>query len=156
MISQKYKDAYKEVLEIIKYLPENELSRIPKEKIEYFRRNQNENHVFNFDGSIALEEQNISREANAIILNLINDYFFNDEKREKLAQLLKSNENEYQEELREKYQYDHIFQNKANELKNDNEDINNENKTEMIKYEKKNFFEKIFEKIKQFFSKSNK
>ena len=34
MVSQRYKNAYKEVLEIIKYLPEKDLYKIPKEKIK--------------------------------------------------------------------------------------------------------------------------
>ena len=39
MISLRYKNAYKEVLEIIKYLPPKEVYKIPKEKIEYLKRN---------------------------------------------------------------------------------------------------------------------
>ena len=83
MISLRYKNAYKEVLEIIKYLPPKEVYKIPKEKIEYLKRNQNEDYDFNFDVSIPLEEQRISREANAIILNLFNDYFISDKQKEK-------------------------------------------------------------------------
>lgn len=151
MINQKYKDAYKEVLEIIKYLPQNELSRIPKEKIEYFQRNQNSNHTFNFDSSITLEEQNISREANAIILNLINDYFFNDEKKEKLAKILKINEDNYQEKQREKYDPNNLFRTRSNITQNYNDNISEE--TAIIEYTEKNFLQKLFDKIKHLFKK---
>ena len=152
MISQKYKDAYKEVLEIIKYLPENELSKIPKSKIEYFQRNQNLDHIFYFDTSIALEEQNISREANAIILNLINDYFFNAEKKEKLAKILEINENNYQEKQLEKYNPDNLFKKRSNIIKNYNDNIPEE--TAIVKYKEMSFIQIIFHKIKQLFKKN--
>ena len=32
MINQKYKNAYKEILEILKFMPKDELSKIPEEK----------------------------------------------------------------------------------------------------------------------------
>lgn len=112
MVSQRYKNAYKEVLEIIKYLPEKDLYKIPKEKIKYFEKNQNIDYEFKFDASIPLEEQNISREANAIILNLFNDYFLSDKQKEKLASILDSNEKKYQEKQRETYNPDNIFKNK--------------------------------------------
>lgn len=112
MVSQRYKNAYKEVLEIIKYLPEKDLYKIPKEKIKYFERNQNIDYEFKFDASIPLEEQNISREANAIILNLFNDYFLSDKQKEKLKSILDSNEKKYQEKQRETYNPDNIFKNK--------------------------------------------
>lgn len=148
MINQKYKDAYKEVLEIIKYLPQNELSRIPKEKIEYFQRNQNSNHTFNFDSSIALEEQNISREANAIILNLFNDYFISDNQKEKLINILKSNEIKYQEKQKEKYNPDNIFNN--SELINDEEQ---DSKKLPVSINKKGIFAQIIEYLKKFLLK---
>ena len=145
MISQKYKNAYKEVLEIIKYLPENELSRIPKSKIEYLQRNQNPNHIFNFDSSVALEEQNISREANAIILNLINNYFLNEEKRRKLAAILENNENKYQEKQREIYNPDNLFKNKPNI----NKTAKIQENLSLVKYEEDKWYKKIFNIIKR-------
>lgn len=152
MISQKYKNAYKEVLEIMNYLPENELSKIPKEKIEYFQRNQNKNHVFNFDISVPLDEQNISREANAIILNLINDYFFSNEKKEKLAHVLEINETKFQEIQREKYNPDNLFQAKSSVIKNYNDNISKE--TALVEYNDMSFIKKIFDKIKHLFNRN--
>ena len=37
MIDNKYAKAYTEVLEIIKYFPEEEYNKIPKEKIEFYK-----------------------------------------------------------------------------------------------------------------------
>ena len=38
MINNIYAKAYKEVIEIIKYFPEKEYNKIPKEKIEYYKK----------------------------------------------------------------------------------------------------------------------
>lgn len=149
MVNIRYKNAYKEVLEIMKYLPKKDLDKIPKEKIEYFERNQNVNHDFEFDVSVSLEKQNISREANSIILNLYNDYFLSDKQKEKLAGVLEFYEKKYQEEQREKYNPDNIFK--------DNEKINNsENDASNnlpVETGKKNMFMKVIEFFKKLFTK---
>ena len=49
-----YPKAYKEVLEIIKYLPKEEYERIPKEKIEFFEKNCDKEYNFIFDISKTL------------------------------------------------------------------------------------------------------
>ena len=142
MISLRYKNAYKEVLEIIKYLPPKEVYKSPKEKIEYLKRNQNEDYDFNFDVSIPLEEQRISREANAIILNLFNDYFISDKQKEKFLKILDINENEYKEKQRENYNPNNIFNNSE---KSDNEKTDSENLYNKV--DKKDTFAKRIKKI---------
>lgn len=148
MQNLRYRNAYKEVLEIIKYLPQKDFNKIPKEKIEYFKINQNINHEFNFDISIPLENQNISRETNAIILNLFNDYFISDNQKEKLINILKSNEIKYQEKQKEKYNPDNIFNN--SELINDEEQ---DSKKLPVSINKKGIFAKIIEYLKKFLLK---
>lgn len=148
MQNLRYRNAYKEVLEIIKYLPQKDFNKIPKEKIEYFKINQNINHEFNFDISIPLENQNISRETNAIILNLFNDYFISDNQKEKLINILKSNEIKYQEKQKEKYNPDNIFNN--SELINDEEQ---DSKKLPVSINKKGIFAQIIEYLKKFLLK---
>ena len=70
-----YAKAYSEVLEIIKYFPKNEFLKIPKEKILFFETYKDKNYDFKIDPKISLEKQNISEEANAIIIILYRDYF---------------------------------------------------------------------------------
>lgn len=148
MQNLRYRNAYKEVLEIIKYLPKKDLYKIPKEKIEYFERNQNINHDFYFDISIPLEKQNISREANAIILNLYSDYFMSDKQKEKLMSILNSNEEKYQEKQKEKYNLDNIFNN-CKAINDEKSDLRNL----PVEVNKKSIFMKIIEYLKNFFIK---
>ena len=69
MINSTYSRAYTEVLEIIKYFPEEEYAKIPEEKIEFYKNNMDKDYVFLINPEIDLSEQNISSEANVKILS---------------------------------------------------------------------------------------
>lgn len=84
MINTIYAKAYTEVLEIIKHFPEEEYNKIPKEKIEFYKDNKDKDYVFVINPEIDLSEQNISPEANAIIVNLFRDYFATEEQKVKI------------------------------------------------------------------------
>lgn len=77
-----YKRAYTEVIEIIKYFPNEEYAKIPLEKINYYKENMDKDYNFKINPNIELEKQNISREANAILVTLFNDYFATDRQKE--------------------------------------------------------------------------
>ena len=68
-----YKRAYTEVLEIINYFPAEEYAKIPNEKIEFYKENMDKEYDFHINPNIDLEKQNISREANAILITLFDD-----------------------------------------------------------------------------------
>ena len=118
MISKNYSKAYTEVLEMIKHLPENEYNKIPKEKIEFWERNKDNKYKFVINPQIELEKQNISIEANSIIVTIFRDYFATNLQKEKLKIILEQNENKYQEQLREKYNPDNLFENRKKECMN--------------------------------------
>ena len=142
MISN-YPKAYKEVLQIINYLPKEEYERIPKEKIDFFKENCDKEYNFVFDISKTLEEQEFLRETNAIIVTLFRDYFASDTQKEKLERILIANEQKYQEELRKKYNPDDIFkkQEKVYEKPIENENL------QMIEVREENMLQKVFHKI---------
>jgi len=151
MTTIRYQNAYKEVLEIIKSLPKKDFEKIPKEKIEYFEKNQNVNHEFKFEVSKPLENQNISRETNAIILNLFNDYFLDDEQKVKLKEILYNNEKKYEETLREKYDTNNIFKQNVNieNIQTDENILNSNNFP--IEIQKDNVFTRIIRFLKNIF-----
>lgn len=148
MIKENYARAYTEVLEMLKYLPYEELNRIPKEKIDFFERNKDKSYKFNISLEKPLAEQNISIEANSVIITLFRDYFATDAQREKLKNILYQNEMKYQEELREKYNPDNIFK-KCNQENEINENII-QNEKSLIEY-KETFFRRFINKIKNIF-----
>lgn len=148
MIKENYARAYTEVLEMLKYLPYEELNRIPKEKIDFFERNKDKSYKFNISLEKPLAEQNISIEANSVIITLFRDYFATDTQKEKLKNILEQNEMKYQEELREKYNPDNTFK-KCNQKNEINENII-QNENSLVEY-KETFFRRFINKIKNIF-----
>ena len=140
MINSKYAKAYTEVLEIIKYFPLEEYDKIPEEKIEFYKNNMDKNYVFTINPEIELSEQNISSEANAVIVNLFIDYFASEEQKIKINEILDLNQKREEQERREKYNPDDIFKkvNNTTEITNIEISENNTN-TALIEY-KESFF----------------
>jgi len=151
MTNNKYAKAYKEVLEIIKYFPEEEYNKIPKEKIEFYEVNKDQNYQFIINPKIDLSGQNISKEANAIIVTLFQDYFATAEQKEKIKEILELNEKKSEQEKREKYNAADIFKGKTN-ISKDNEIVTESNLP--IEVKKDNFFKRFIDYIRNLFIKT--
>lgn len=104
-----YAKAYTEVLEILKYFSEEEYSKIPQEKIEFYKNNMDKNYNYNINPNIDLSKQYISKEANAILITLFRDYFATESQKKTLNNLLNQNQNKLENIRREKYNSNNIF-----------------------------------------------
>ena len=102
MISNTYEKAYVEVLEILKYFPKKDYMKIPEEKIEFYKKNKDKNYIFTINPKVDLSKQNISREANAIIVNLYRDYFATEEQKLNIKEILELNHRNEEQEKRKK------------------------------------------------------
>ena len=142
-----YAMAYTELLELLKYLPKEEYDRIPKEKIEFYEKNKDNNYKFVFNPAKPLQEQNISRKTNSIIVMLFRDYFASEVQKEKLKTILKQNDEKIQKEASEKYNPDNLFKKRTIVETNPIEE-----NMALIEY-KDSIFSKIIKKIKQIFTK---
>lgn len=145
MMVSTYAMAYTEVLEILKYIPKEEYNKIPKEKIEFYEKNKDNNYSYTFDISKPIKEQKISRKANSVITSLYMEYFATPIQKEKLELILKYNEEKYQEELRKKYNPDNLFKNRVKD-KNKNLEESEIQKVNIVEYK-----ESIFVKFKKWF-----
>ena len=125
-MNRTYSMAYTEILEILKYLPKDEYNKIPKEKINFFEKNTDNNYTYKFDVSQCLDEQNLSPKANTIIVSLFMDYFANSNQKEQIKKILNQNEEAKQKSLREKYNPDNIFDKKANHIISESQSANEE------------------------------
>lgn len=70
-----YAIAYSEILEILKYIPQEEYNKIPQEKIELFKAKADKNYKFRYDPRKKLNEQEVSKIAKGIIAILYRDYW---------------------------------------------------------------------------------
>ena len=133
MINNTYAKAYTEVLEILKYFPKEDFDKIPLEKIEFYKKNMDKNYNFIIKPEISLEEQNISPETNAIMINLYVDYLATEEQKIKIKEILNLNQEKEEMEKRKKYNTDDLFKKYYTEKQTNN----------MLVEYKKPFFEKF-------------
>lgn len=83
---ERYRDAYQEVLEVLKYTSAESVKKIPSQKLNTFLRWQNREHGFKVDTSKSFEEQNIMKETKSILANIFRDYWASDKQRETIEQ----------------------------------------------------------------------
>ena len=91
MVNNIYARAYTEVLEILKHFPDEEYKKIPIEKINFYKSHMDKNYKFTINPEMDLANQNISKEANAIIVTLFRDYFATEEQKVKIKEILERN-----------------------------------------------------------------
>ena len=112
-MNNEYSKAYTEVLEIINHFSEDEYKKIPKEKIDFFEKNKDKDYYFQINPNADLAEQNISQNANAILVTLFRDYFATDRQKEVLKNLLQQNQEKIEIEKQKKYNPNNIFNNRV-------------------------------------------
>ena len=74
-MNNKYAKAYTEVVELLNALPIDEFNQIPSEEIEFYKENMDKDYNFSIDSGVDLSKQNISFEANSIIIDIFQKYF---------------------------------------------------------------------------------
>lgn len=140
MINLKYSQAYKEVLEIIKYFPKEEYNKIPIEKIEFYEKNMDRNYEFSINPEIGLDKQKISKEAKAIIVNLYKNYLATEAQKKIIDEILELNEQKLEKQKLEKYNPDDIFKKTSSNPESSNVNVpGNKSDTSLIEY-KESFF----------------
>ena len=104
------RQAYTEILEILKILGNSYTYKIPSKLIEYFEKNSSKDYKFNIVSNVDISEQI----KNPITINLIGMLKYNywcddeEEKKQLMNKFIKNDERK-ETELREKYNPDVIF-----------------------------------------------
>lgn len=145
-VNEKSAKAYVEILELIKYMEPECVNKIPKGLIEFFERQKDKNYEYHFDEEKDFSEQKISEETGGLLAMLALNYIANEENKEKIKEILIKNEEEYQKELREKYNPDNLFKDKQN--------IEENEQKQLTIIEKEPWYKKILNKIKSIFVKN--
>ena len=66
-----YREALTEVNEILNYVPEIYIEKLPINLINFIKENKSENYIFHIDDTIAIQEQNIKNETKSFIAILL-------------------------------------------------------------------------------------
>ena len=145
-----YSKAYSEILQIINNMGETYKKKIPTKLLEFFEKNKDLDYNYKLDKTTDNSDKVISPKTIGLLAMIEEKYWAKDDEKELLKQALKENEKTFQEELRKKYNPDNLFENKKQEvIQEENTAVNN---VSMIEY-KANFFTRIINKIKKIFKK---
>lgn len=142
MLEPRYRNAFKEVDEILKYTDIDLVNKIPKKFIDFLRENMNNNYEFNVQEGLHLNKQKLSEEANNILALIYRDYWATEEEKEEFRK-----KDEEERKLNEE-KLEHIFDRK------DIEPIEEKKNNQLIKIEHESFIKRLFLKLKRFFLKN--
>ena len=147
-----YPKAYKEVIEILKYVPQESVNKIPNEMLETFKIKMDNNYNFSIDINKKLEEQNLLDETKAILANIFRDYWATDYQRERIKAKENYDRQKIEEEKKLKYNSD-IFAKRRSENAGIKEKQSEVINTLPIKSKKERFYLKIINFLKKMFKR---
>ena len=133
-----YSKAYKEVIEILNFVPKESVEKIPKTMIDTFKTKMDKNYEFKVDINKSFEEQNLLDETKAIFANIFRDYWATPDQQERIKAKEKYDRQKLEEEKRAKYNPEDIFKTK------DNSNMD-------IEVKKEKFYEKIIRIFRKLF-----
>jgi len=145
-----YPKAYKEIIEILKYVPEESVNKIPKEMRDMFGAKQLKTYTFQIDTEKTFEEQEILEETKAILANIFRDYWATDYQKAKIIEKENQDREELERQKREKYNPKDIFNNIIIN-QNVQEQLSEEYNKNLPMEVKESFYKKIINFIKSLF-----
>ncbi len=148
MVTKEYAMAYKEVVEILKYVPDEDVKKIPKEKLEFYKNNMDNDYGYKLDMTKEFEKQEMSDITKAILANIFRDYWATPYQKERIEAKEKYDLEKLEEEKKEKYNPDDIFKKHKEEKAIENTNL-------PIEVKKETFFKKLISFIKRLFNKTN-
>lgn len=151
MIEDNYTKAYKEIVEILKYVPEESVNKIPKEMRDMFEVEQSKTYDFQIDTGKTFEEQELLEETKAILANIFRDYWATPYQRERILAKEKYDRQIIEEEKKIKYNTNDIFNKRNKKLSKEKTEERSSINNLPIEVKKEKFYEKIIIFFKKIF-----
>ena len=137
-----YSKAYKEVMEILNYVPQESVNKIPKTMIDTFKTKMDANYDFQVDINKSFEKQELLDETKAIFANIFRDYWATPYQKERIEEKEKYDRQQIEKEKLNKYNINNIFKNNSTARKKISKLENMRNENLPINH-KENFFNRI-------------
>ena len=149
-----YSKAYKEVIEILNYVPQESVNKIPQTMLDIFKAKMDQSYNFQVDIDKSFEEQNLLDETKAIFANIFRDYWATPYQKERIEAKEKYDRQKMEEEKRKQYSPNDVFKNKKINAEREEYIQNEENSNNLpIEIKKEKFFTKLINFIKKLFYK---
>ena len=104
-----YTKAYKEVMEILKFVPQDSVNKIPKTMLEVFKAKMDKDWKFTVNLDKSFEEQDLLDETKAIFANIFRDYWATPYQKERIMAKEKYDRQKIEKEKLEKYNPNDLF-----------------------------------------------
>lgn len=154
MVTKEFAEASAEINEIFKYLPKEEVEKIPSKLREFFKEVSSKDYVTNINPNMPLDKQQIKEKTKDIIALIYRNYWCSEEERKELDQKLIENDKKFEEELREKYNPDNIFKNNVTTTKKEEPEIKEEKiEQSLVVQETEKWYQRFLNMIKRWFGK---
>lgn len=147
MDKQEFSNACYEVLEILKYVKDEDLKKIPQEEIEILKKNANYNHDFSYNPDKKINEQKVSKLAKGIIAQYFYKYTATEKQREKIKLKQEYDLQIIEKEKQKQYDYNQLF----NKDKKEQPEEYKEENILPVEYKAEKWYVKIFKKLLSFF-----
>ena len=138
-----------EVDEVLNYLSEEDLSKIPEDIRQIIKDNKDKEYIWKYDVSKELKDQNLNRDTIIILSYLNMEYLLNEEQKQLMQQIHELNEKKLENAKAEKYGADDLFKRNKTQ-KEEPKEAEQIQEQALVEY-KENFFTKVISKIKNFF-----
>ena len=142
-----YPKAYKEVVEILKYVPKESVDKIPQTMIDTFNAKMDNTYNFSIDINKNFEDQELLEETKAILANIYRDYWATPNQKERIQAYERYEWQKIEEEKRKNYNSNIFDKNNKKEIKEEQLEKNNL----PIEVNKEKFFEKIVRLFRKIF-----
>ena len=134
---------------LLKHFPKAYIEKIPPKILELINHFSDSKYYIDIDTEKTLDEQNISEETKNMLIVFKYNYWSTEGEKQMIYDKLDENEMKYQQELREKYNYENIFKNKSTQVNVAEKNVG------MIEY-KEPIFKSILNRIKSIFKRLGK
>ncbi len=138
-----YPKAYKEVIEILKYVPKESVDKIPQTIINTLNSKMDNTYNFSVDINKSFEEQELLEETKAILANIFRDYWATPYQKERIRAKERYDIEKSEEEKRAKYNSDIFKIRESNKIKNKMEEKNTNSNSIPIEVKKKHLIKKL-------------
>ena len=98
-----------EVDEILEYLSEEDLLKIPEDVRKTIKENKDKDYIWKYDESKSLIEQEINRDTIAFLSYLNMEYILNETQKKGMMKLYELNEKKIEQSKSEKYNEENLF-----------------------------------------------
>lgn len=144
-----YNKAFKEVVEILKHVPEESVQKIPQDMRDMFEEEMDKDYIFEVKDNVEFEDLKLLDETKAILANIFRDYWATPYQRERILAKEQYDRQKVDEEKQKKYNSNDLFKRKNINDTKEIESSNNENLPVIVKEEKSyhkliNFIRKLF------------